>query len=60
LWPIITISSPLSRILLTSTWTFVERAGGVDVQSARLGLGTHRLRHAVRAEDHGRARGHLG
>ena len=37
-----------------------QRAGRVEhLQAARLGLAPHRLRHAVRAEDHGAAGGHL-
>ena len=37
-----------------------ERAGGVEiVEAARLGLGRHRLGHAVGGEDHRHAVGHL-
>jgi hypothetical protein len=38
-----------------------QRAGGVeDAQAAGLGFGAHRLGHAVGAEDHGVAGGHVG
>jgi len=52
LWPIITISNPLSRILLTSTCTLVtKRAGGVEHVSPRASASAANcLRYAVGAE----------
>ena len=59
--PIMTISRPCSRIFATSTCTLVTsgQVASNTLSLQRFRLLPHRLRHAVRAEDHGRARRHL-